>query len=183
MPTRYLTAVANNTEKSAQLALGGIKSAGMVYQRDNNTLYVLDPDGAGFVAIGTGTAVTALVLAQDKVIIGDAAGLGSAITLAQLMTALVGVKGAAAGYKIARGVHQQAAASDTIAAGLTTVVAVIATFRDTPTAKQTYLTVSIGDQVAAPVAGSFLSKTFKSTYAAADDFTDNLSFNWIAIGT
>lgn len=91
--------------------------------------------------------------------------------------------GVAAGYKIARGSHQQAAASDTIATGLTTVVAVVLCWRDTPTAKQTFLTATIGDQAGTPAAGSFLSKTFKSTYAAADDFTDNLTFYWIAIGT
>lgn len=93
------------------------------------------------------------------------------------------VTGVGSSYKVARGTHQQAAASDTIVSGLTTVVSVVTTFRDTPTAKQTYLTTSIGDQAGTPAAGSFLSRTFKSTYAAADDFTDNLTFYWVAIGT
>lgn len=104
------------------------------------------------------------------------------VTVAPVSTLAI-VTGVATGYKIARGVHQQAAASDTIVSGLTTVVAVVATFRDTPTAKQTYLTATIGDQAGTPAAGSFLGKTFKSTYAAADDFTDNISWNWCAIGT
>lgn len=99
------------------------------------------------------------------------------------------VIGVGAAYKIARGVHQQAAASDTIVTGLTTVVACGASWRDTPTLKQLFLTTSIGDQSAAPVAGSILVKSFKPTAAndvtpiAASDFTDNLSSNWWAIGT
>lgn len=97
--------------------------------------------------------------------------------------------GVAASYKIARGVHQQAAASDTVATGLTTVVAVVVSWRDAPTIKQMFVTASIGDQSAAPVAGSILIATYKPTATgnvtptAATDFTDNLSTNWIAIGT
>lgn len=103
--------------------------------------------------------------------------------------AVNGAAGVAAGYKVARGVHQQAAAQDTIVTGLTTVVAVVAQWRDAPTIKQMFLTVSIGDQAGAPAAGSILSNTYKPTATndvtptAATDFTDNLSFNWIAIGT
>jgi hypothetical protein len=99
------------------------------------------------------------------------------------------VAGVAAGYKVARGVHQQAAASDTVVTGLTTVVAVIASWRDTPTLKQMFVTATIGDQAGAPAAGSVLIKTFKPTAnndvtpTAATDFTDNLSVDWIAIGT
>ena len=97
--------------------------------------------------------------------------------------------GVAAGYKIARGVHQQAAAADTIVTGLATVVAVVASFRDTPTLKQMFLTATIGDQNGAPAAGSIITKTFKPTASgdvtptAATDFTDNLSIDWIAVGT
>jgi len=100
-----------------------------------------------------------------------------------------GVAGVAAGYKIARGVHQQAAAVDTVVTGLTTVVAVVASWRDTPTLKQMFVTASIGDQAGAPAAGSILISTFKPTAnnnvtpTAATDFTDNLSTNWVAIGT
>jgi hypothetical protein len=97
--------------------------------------------------------------------------------------------GLAAGYKIARGVHQQAAASDTVVSGLATVVAVVVSFRDTPTVKQMFVTASIGDQAGAPAAGSFLIKSFAPTAnnnvtpTAASDFTDNINFDWIAIGT
>lgn len=79
MPVRYIAAVADNTEKSNMVHVLGPKNGGLVYQRDNNTLYILDPDGAGFVAIGTGGNVASLILAQNKVIIGDAGGLGSAV--------------------------------------------------------------------------------------------------------
>ncbi len=99
------------------------------------------------------------------------------------------VAGVAAGYKIARGVHQQAAATDTIVTGLATVVAVVACWRDTPTLKQMFLTATIGDQAGSPAAGSINISTFKPTASgnvtpiAATDFTDNLSIDWIAIGT
>ena len=99
------------------------------------------------------------------------------------------VVGVGAGYKVARGVHQQAAASDTIVTGLSTVVAIVAAWRDTPTLKQMFVTATIGNQAGAPAAGSVLIKTFKPTAnndvtpTAATDFTDNLAVDWIAIGT
>ncbi|MFN3656824.1 MAG: capsid cement protein [Pseudolabrys sp.] len=99
------------------------------------------------------------------------------------------IAGVGAGYKIARGVHQQAAASDTVVTGLANVVACGVTFRDGPTVKQLFASASIGDQAGAPAAGSILLKTFKPTAVdnvtptAATDFTDNLSLNWWAIGT
>lgn len=97
--------------------------------------------------------------------------------------------GVAAGYKIARGVHVQVAAADTIATGLATVVAAVASFRDAPNIKQLFVECSEGDQVAAPVAGSIIISTFKPTAVndvtptAASDFTDNKKIGWIAIGT
>jgi len=91
--------------------------------------------------------------------------------------------GVAAGYKIARGVHQQVAAVDTVVTGLTTVVAVVASPIQAVTAKQSFVAASIGNQAGAPAAGSIYIETFASTYGAAIDFTDNLSFAWIAIGT
>lgn len=99
------------------------------------------------------------------------------------------VLGVAAGYKIARGVHVQVAASDTVVSGLATVVAVVASFRDAPTVKQLLCSATIGDQAGAPAAGSFLLRTYKPTAVndvtptAATDFTDNIGFNWEAVGT
>lgn len=99
-------------------------------------------------------------------------------------------QGVAAGYKIARGVHTQVAASDTVVTGLTTVVAVVAGFGGAPTVKQLWCAGSIGDQNGTPAAGSVLITTYKptsnvndSTPTAATDFTDNVKIAWIAVGT
>lgn len=95
----------------------------------------------------------------------------------------------AAGYKIARGVHTQVAATDTIVTGLTTVIAVVAQFQSAPTVKQLLVAASVGDQAGTPAAGSILIKTFKPTAVndvtptPATDFTENLAIGWIAIGT
>jgi len=98
------------------------------------------------------------------------------------------VQGVASGYKIARGVHTQVAAEDTVATGLATVVAVVVAFGGAPTVKQLFCSGSIGDQSAAPVAGSVLISTYKPTAVndvtptAATDFTDNVKIAWIALG-
>jgi hypothetical protein len=99
------------------------------------------------------------------------------------------LQGVAAGYKIARGVHTQVAASDTVVTGLATVVAVIATHGSAPTVKQLFCAGLIGDQAGTPAAGSILINTYKPTAVndvtptAATDFTDNVKIAWIAIGT
>lgn len=109
-------------------------------------------------------------------------------TLTQAQTALM-AQGVAAGYKIARGVHTQAAASDTVVTGLATVVAVIVAFGGAPTVKQLFCAGSIGDQAGTPAAGSVLITTYKPTAVndvtptAATDFTDNVKIAWVAIGT
>lgn len=161
MPVRDIIAVADATElnKVIPIPLPGV--AGMAYQRDIDALKVMDPDGVPgtFLTIPIGTATLA-------------------------------VAGVAAGYKLARGVHTQVGATDTIVTGLATVVAVVVNFSSPPTVKQFMVSASIGDQAGAPAAGSFLQKTFKPTNntndvtpVAATDFTDNLAFAWIAIGT
>jgi hypothetical protein len=99
------------------------------------------------------------------------------------------VQGVAASYRIARGVHTQVAASDTVVTGLATVVAVIVGFGGAPTVKQLFCAGSIGNQSGAPAAGSILITTYKPTAVndvtptAATDFTDNVKVAWIAIGT
>lgn len=99
------------------------------------------------------------------------------------------VQGVAAGYKIARGVHTQVAASDTVVTGLATVVAVCVGFGGAPTVKQLFCAGSIGDQAGTPAAGSVLITTYKPTAVndvtptAATDFTDNVKVSWVAIGT
>lgn len=103
--------------------------------------------------------------------------------------ALEAARGVGSSYKIARGVHTQVAASDTVVTGLTTVVAVVASFQSNPTVKQLFCAATIGDQAGAPAAGSILLKTFKPTAVndvtptAATDFSENLVVAWIAVGT
>lgn len=93
------------------------------------------------------------------------------------------------GLRIARGVHTQVAASDTVVTGLTTVVAVLASFAGPgPTVKQLFCRGSIGDQAGTPAAGSILLTTYKPTAVndvtpvAATDFTDNVKIAWFAVG-
>lgn len=132
-----------------------------------------DAKTSGQILVGDGTDIVSVAVSGDATLAAN-----GALTVVSI-----------GGKKIARGVHQQAAAADTIATGLATVVACGATWRDTPTLKQLFLTATIGDQAGAPAAGSIIVKSFKPTAAndvtptAATDFSDNLSLNWWAIGT
>lgn len=95
--------------------------------------------------------------------------------------------GVAAGYKVARGQHTTATASDTVATGLASVVAVTVSLEDDPGDDPMLVSAKVGDQAGAPVAGSILIKTWKNTGgtdptpAAATTF--NKKVNWIAVGT
>lgn len=89
--------------------------------------------------------------------------------------------------KIAAGQHTTAAASDTVATGLATVVAAVAVLDSDPGDDPMLVSCSIGDQAGTPAAGSILIKTWKNTGgtdptpAAASTFSKKV--NWIAIGT
>lgn len=157
-----------------------------------SVLKVYPATGAQINALGANNAIS-IGPGQLGIFIGRSATLwycsGAATitpTTAQIDLLAQGVAG---GYKIARGVHQQAAASDTIATGLATVVAACVSWRDAPTLKQMFLTASIGNQSGAPAAGSILINSYKPTAnidvtpTPSTDFTENLSSNWIAIGT
>lgn len=93
------------------------------------------------------------------------------------------------GLRIARGIHVQVAAEDTVDTGLATVVACVAQFQDPPTVNQLFCEADVGDQAGAPAAGSVLIRTYKPTAVndvtptAATDFTDDLAIAWVAIGT
>ncbi len=126
----------------------------------------------------------------NTVLAGPAAGVDNG---PPSYRALVGddfdiVNGVAGGYKLARGEHQQATASDTVVTGLATVIAVVITPR-TRTVKQLFFNASVGDQAGTPAAGSVLITSQKPTAVdnvtptAATDFTDNIKVNWVAIGT
>jgi hypothetical protein len=97
------------------------------------------------------------------------------------------VSGIAAGYRVARGRHETLAAVETIATGLTTVVAAFVCFEDAPTVNQLLATADVGDQAGAPAAGSIILKTFKPT--AVDNVTPAAAtvfgafLYWLAIGT
>lgn len=111
------------------------------------------------------------------------AGVDKTAAIAGLPATTNYAVGVASGYKVARGVHTQVSAADTVITGLTTVVAVVVSPIAAPTAKQDSVTATIGNQSGAPAAGSIIINTWKSTYAASDDWGDTLSFAWIAVGT
>lgn len=97
------------------------------------------------------------------------------------------LQGAAAGYKLARGVHETATAADEVTTGLATVVAVVVSLADDPGLDPLLVTADVGDQAGAPDAGKFYLKSWKATAAndvtpvAATTFAKKV--NWIAIGT
>lgn len=137
-------------------------------------------------AIGNPSAENVYLPASDSV---QSAAADKVANLTQAKLEAL-VQGVASGYKIARGVHTQVAASDTVVTGLATVVAVVVGFGSAPTVKQLHCAGSIGDQAGSPAAGSILITTYKPTSAsndatptAATDFTDNVKVSWVAIGT
>lgn len=86
--------------------------------------------------------------------------------------------------RFAYGQFTTVSASDTVATGLTTVVAAVANLDSAPTTDPEIATASIGDQAGSPAAGSILIQTWKTlggTPAAATTFSKKV--NWIAIGT
>jgi hypothetical protein len=124
-----------------------------------------------------GVAVTASGADMNKL-------AGVTLSAAQINALVGGVAGA---YRLARGVHETVAASDTVVTGLTTVVAVAAVLEDDPTVDPLFVSCSIGDQAGAPAAGSVYIKSWKPT--AVNDVTPiaattfGKKVNWIAIGT
>lgn len=114
--------------------------------------------------------------------------VNEAVALARTATQLnLITQGVASGYKIARGTTTPTTASDTVATGLATVVAVIVSFKGAPSLTHMFNYGDVGNQAGAPVAGSFLLKSSKPTAAA--DVTPIASttpwgaVDWIAIGT
>lgn len=68
-----------------------------------------------------------------------------------------------ASLPIASGVFTTVSASDTVPTGLKVVTSVLVTPADAPVQTATSFTGDIGDQSAAPVAGSFLLKSWMPT--------------------
>jgi hypothetical protein len=89
--------------------------------------------------------------------------------------------------KFARGQLTTVTAADTVVTGLSTVTAVVASLESDPVDNPFMVTAQIGDQAAAPAAGSIIIKTWQNTTgtdptpAAATTFGKKV--NWIAIGT
>lgn len=137
----------------------------------------IDVESGGVVEVKSGGRINFRTGAALKINDVDATP-----SVAALITAK-NVQGVGSGYKIARGVHLQVAASDTVATGLATVVAAFVSHVQSPTVKQTYVSTTIGDQDEAPPAGSILIEVWKNPGTPSDDLTENLSYNWIAVGT
>lgn len=147
----------------------------------------------GAITIGAKKVTAAkTAIADGKVFVGGADGaaaeqsISGDATLANTGALTVVSIG---GKKIARGVHTQAAAADTVATGLATVVAAVASFQSAPTVKQLFVAADVGNQSGAPVAGSIVISTFKPTAVndvtptPATDFSENLVIAWVAVGT
>lgn len=131
-------------------------------------------------ATGKFTNVAAAGATPDGVAVPNAAGNmpGSTDTVGAV---LIGV----AALAVVAGQSTTVAASDTIATGLGKVLSVVASLDSDPVDGAMHATASIGDQAGAPVAGSFLLNTWKSTDAdatlvAATTFA--IKVNWIAVG-
>jgi hypothetical protein len=90
-------------------------------------------------------------------------------------------------FKTARGTTTPTSAAHTVATGLTTVVAVVASFKGAPTLTHMLLAADVGNQAGAPAAGSFILRGYKPT--AVGDVTPIAAttpwgaVDWIAIGT
>lgn len=90
------------------------------------------------------------------------------------------------GSRVVGGQATTVTAADTIATGLSKVLAVVATLESDPTDNPEWVTAQIGDQNAAPIAGSVILKTWQNTGGtdptpvAATTFGKKV--NWIAYG-
>lgn len=105
----------------------------------------------------------------------------------QMGSGAFSVSAAAAGYKIARGTVTPTSGSHTVATGLTTVVAAVASLKGAPTLTHMLVAADIGNQSGAPAAGSILIKSYKPT--SSSDVTPIAAttpwgaVDWIAVGT
>lgn len=90
------------------------------------------------------------------------------------------------GLTVVYGQQTTVAAADTVATGLSKVLAAVGSLESDPSDDPFEVTVQIGDQNGAPIAGSIIIKTWKNTGgtdptpAAATTFSKKV--NWIAVG-
>ena len=113
------------------------------------------------------------------------AGVDKTAVLAAAVAAPVA--GVAAGYKVARGTVTPTSASHTVVTGLTTVVAVVVSFKGAPSLTHMDVAGNIGDQAGTPAAGSILITSTKPTATGnvtpIDATTPWSAIDWIAVGT
>jgi len=144
-------------------------------------------DMVGFAAsTGTVPSPTNLVKVTDpNLAIGRVAVGGTSLTLVDVVFS-ARTRLALPGLKVIGGQHTTAAASDTVATGLTKVLSVVVSLESDPGDDPITVSGQIGDQAGSPVAGSILIKTWKDTGGtdptpqAASTFTKKV--NWIAYG-
>jgi predicted RecA/RadA family phage recombinase len=114
-----------------------------------------------------------------------AMGFAAAAALSGDATGQVAI-GYGNGLKTVCGQQTTVTAADTVATGLTKVLAAMATYETDPADANTFVSAQIGDQAGSPVAGSIIIKTWKSgdgadvTPVAASAFSKKV--NWIAVG-
>ena len=140
-----------------------------------------------------GTALTPSAADLNHLLAADANGLVAAdltkladVTVSAAIINLL-TQGVAGAYKIARGVDTPTGGSDTIAAGLATVVAVVVSLEDEPTLTHMWSQGDAGDQAGSPAAGSFILTSSKPTgsgdVSPVAATTPWSPVHWIAVGT
>ena len=117
------------------------------------------PSGQPVTLYGAGVRMqygSALAIGTDLFVsanagqLADAPSTGGRTAIARVITATdIRVTASSedatpAGQRVASGVHQQAAATDTVVTGLASVKSVVVTFRDSPTIKQLFVKATIG---------------------------------------
>ncbi len=90
MPGRYIVSAATLAALRQLIPRNG-EAAAIGFREDNQTVYIVDPATGDEVVLGTfNGAVTALALAQNHIIVGDAGGLGADVAVSGDLTAVAG---------------------------------------------------------------------------------------------
>lgn len=132
---------------------------------DNSNKVCTNVPGGGRLFIGYAMAVAANPTATGRVLLAVEGGGSMRFVAGQATTVT---------------------ATDTIVAGLSTVLGVVASLDSDPSDDPEWVSATIGDQAGAPAAGSFILKTWKNTGgtdptpAAATTFSKKV--NWLAWG-
>lgn len=170
-------------------ALGSLVFSGGAWQGNKDTSVFAAGDEVYWIPTGTPVSGTASSGAFSNAFASGAIFAGYAVAAAltgDQFVYFVKTQGATSGLRFVAGQSTTATASDTIATGLSKVVGVVASLDSDPTDNPEWVSSSIGDQSAAPVAGSFLLKTWQNTSGSDPTPTAATTFskkvNWIAFG-